>query len=331
MEYTGPQDPTYNCRTAQSLRFMRNIQERAHELMRDEVFFIPHVIRLVKEVIVENGGEGVDDHDFRNDVVEMLNKSKANIIVGECSGNSNYAETHPESNEIEFNMFWIVSADRLEENSTHYHNSFSLGVVKYIHEYAHVLTAAILDIDRRYRGSSRPKQSTPTKIGSKREKLSSEDKKEVWMGDMGFRLEEIMFGARIYADFQTQNRWDIAQLLAVKLVYDPPKYTNNFRYAKFKHYSIVVAAATQFKKQLINGNTRTRLFLPDDCLLDYIPPTITVTVGGHRKKIKRSAPLLIPSQEMPSSDDEAAAVYDEKYFEKHGFVDQQPANKKHKV
>lgn len=315
MNYTGPQQPNYICRKND---FLRAVQERAHELITDGPYFLPKMILLVKD------GQDFEGDDLTNDVVNMMNNSKVNIILGACTGN--YAEAHPEKNEIVFNRNWIAYADSLEENTTQYKNHFALAVVKYLHKYANLLTKSILEIERRYSGSTKVMQSFPRKIGTKTVALQIEDEKEVWLDDMGCRLEEILFGACIYGDFpqEGEEEWEMAQLIGLKLEYDP-EHENNLQYAKFVDHCITPAAAREFKKQLMKGDARNILFLEDSC---FTPYTSHSSEGKKRKLQQRNAPRYVPT---PTPSVRSTRNYDPKYIAKHGFVDQAPSNKKHKV
>ena len=297
-EYTGPQNPVYSGTVALKCNFLHAIQARAHELMADRSFFVPHMVNLVKDVIRENGGVNVDEYNFTDEVIAMLNSSKVNIILADCAGN--YAEANAEAQEIHFNKQWMVYVEDLEETTNQYKKSFALAVIKYIHEYAHTLTPEILRIDKTFRRSSVPKRNTPMKIGTKKEIARSGKRvEEFWLGDMGFRLEEIISGARIFGDFEEPNsptKWEIMQLIAMKLKYDPG-HESNLRYAKFINYSIKTGIATAFKNQLFKGE-RNKLFLNESSLVPYQP--LKETSANKKRKLShhRNAPLLFPTMDL---------------------------------
>lgn len=310
MDYAGPHQPTY-IGFSTSCNILRTVQERAHAIMLDQNYFLPCVEQLVQDVVQENGGI-VGQRDIKPDIINIINNYNFSLRLTDCDGSS--TEADPVKNEIHYNANWMAYADQLSIGSGDYKNTFSLALVKYFHEFANLLTPKILELD--VRGSNKPKQSIPQKIGTKQENIHG---KNFWMGDMGFRLEEIMFGARISGDY-VEESWEIKNLIAEKLVYDPD-HANNLQFAKFHVYSIIPEVLNQFKKQLSEGYARNRLRLNDQDLKIY------EEVASTSSKKRKHAPILTPTLDPKGNGGHGGAFLDMEFFQKHGVVEKHPKDK----
>lgn len=286
--YIGPTHFTIQ-RSVISKRFLNSVVVRAHKIM-SSTWFLQSVVQLTQDVFVANGGV-LGNQDFQTPIIAMLN-SFPTVIVGESCEDMDevFAIANPKKHQIVFNGYWLLKAQKLPSGKQKkYH--LGLGVINYLHEHGQLMTPFILQIERTLRGSRKSMTVVPVKIGINGSENPGGRK---WCGDMGFRLEEILFGGRIYAHFPTKD-WSIDFLYVV--IMDPNLV--DARNLPIQPYpaqettllirrGIRSVALEKFVKNLISGDPDTPLgsiLLDDNDLKDYHEP---ITVGVKRGRDERA-------------------------------------------
>jgi hypothetical protein len=164
-------------------------------------------------------------HSFGKEIIKKL---VIEISIGGCSPGT-FAHAHTKRNMSMFCIHadWEIQSEQVYETylaqeikknisqtlSDHISHNMVFTVVKFLHEIFHLLTPAILELEFETRKlvdpTARKYHSTPLFAGSKIGKVPHQQ----LCGDMGFVMEEILFGQHLRLYIERAETWEMDRSL----------------------------------------------------------------------------------------------------------------------
>lgn len=284
--------------------------QRANIALRHESFVVK-IATLIETVLTETGA--IPHPQITKEALlahaKLIHNIEAKVEVGGTSNITDLAQATPAYGLISLQGGWVVQAERSKHiDMAEYKRHVTLGVIKLLHEYAHLLTPAILsyDFDIRYKKGRTAVmlKATPPKIGFNFSHNGTTNK-----GDMGFLLEELLSGAlraRYYPQFDDEVAYG---LLSINMV----QYSSTSK--RFRTIAIDVdALADKVTSVLVN----------DPECYDFTVVTLqepSINVGAKRDLDE----AFTVTKSLESFHDEEESPYQwqpYKFSEKYGVVEE---------
>jgi hypothetical protein len=307
--YTGLELPEFS--GLADHKFVKKIVERAYLVVNNPRYFIPKLVNLIRLTMDASNDDylPVDDSVLVQHAIKMMNEYKA-PVVALAEQNHNLAEYHSKIKEICLNSAWVTNATRLVEGTREYDLQFALIVVKYIHELGHSFTPYILKLDKELRNAKGTKRNTPQKVGTQRIRKARGPGFE-WRGDMGFALEELVFGFRLYPFFSPHKSYNFSYVFGVRFLKNEEDDRGVFqrRGLTKKALNRLVKILAQIKSSAVDPRL---LFLNDADVEDYHPPITIISVSSKKRKL---APYQDADQEELEEDNHAICSLGEEFYD----------------
>ncbi|CAF4338490.1 unnamed protein product, partial [Rotaria sp. Silwood2] len=182
-----------------SYKFLEDISSRAVALFTNPSFIKDIGGRICARVFGEHKTVDKEIEEFANST--MMNLRTRLIINGLVSFDScmeSNVELDPR--EIHINGEWNYQATKAsQDDPIQYRLHVLLGTIKLLHELFHCLTPSFINYRNQHEPNLKPLTETPPDMGKKavtRTERKRSEKSIRLIGDMGFAMEEILFGGQ---------------------------------------------------------------------------------------------------------------------------------------
>ncbi|CAF3672056.1 unnamed protein product [Rotaria socialis] len=182
-----------------SYKFIEDISHRATALLTNPYFVKNVGARICARVFGENKFINNDIEEFTYSAITSLRTGlKLNGLVSFDSCMESNIELNPR--EIHINGEWNYHALKASlDDPTQYRLHVLLGTIKLLHEFFHCLTPSFINYRNQHEPDLKPLTETPPDMGRKvviRVSTKRGQKSTRFIGDMGFAMEEVLFGGQ---------------------------------------------------------------------------------------------------------------------------------------